>query len=59
MISAVVLAAFFVGLLSMLTFVFVSDRRAIAREQAWWEELQADALDHYGALFDWEQEGGL
>lgn len=57
MIAPAVLVAFFLGLIAETIFVIVTDRRAIAREQAWWDELRADALHGYGRLFDWEQEG--
>jgi hypothetical protein len=57
MIPAGVVAAFLLGLVLEATFLWWSDRRAIAREAAWWEELRAEALDGYGKMFDWEQLG--
>lgn len=57
MVTAGVFAAFLFGLLAEALLMAWSDRRAIAREAAWWEELRAEALDSYTKLFDWEQLG--
>lgn len=54
MIAPIVFVAFAIGLLVEGTVLFVLDRRAIAREAAWWEELKVQALDGYGRVFDWE-----
>lgn len=59
MIPAGVMAAFLLGCLITILAIAISDRRAIAREAAWWDELRAQALDDYGRLFDWDQEPGL
>lgn len=56
MIPPAVVAAFFIGLLSAGTFVFVADRRAIQREAKYWADLKADAENGYARLFDWETE---
>lgn len=52
--TVVVFVGFALGLLVEATVLFILDRRAIAREAAWWEELRAQALDGYGRVFDWE-----
>lgn len=57
MIHAAVFAAFLLGLVLEATVLYLFDRRAIAREAAWWEELRADALSGYGRAFDWEELG--
>lgn len=49
-------AAFLFGALTAITAYLISDRRALAREEAWWEELQAQALDGYGRVFDWQED---
>lgn len=49
-------AAFLFGAMTALTAFLVSDRRALAREEAWWEELRAQALDGYGRVFDWQED---
>lgn len=54
MIGPVVLAAFFASLVVETIVVVILDRRALAREAAWWAELRADALNDYGRVFDWE-----
>lgn len=56
MIAPAVLVAFFLGLIAETIFVIVTDRRAIAKEQAYWAELSADAADGYGRVFDWERD---
>lgn len=53
MIPAGVFAAFVLGLIVETAFLIWSDRRAIAKEAAWWEELRGQALDGYGKVFDW------
>jgi hypothetical protein len=58
-IPAGIFVAFFVGLI-VEAFAFAwSDRRAVAREAAFWEELRAQALDGYGRVFDWSREPDL
>lgn len=56
MIAPAVFVAFVIGLLVEATVLFVLDRRAIAREAAWWEELRADAALNYGRVFDWSED---
>lgn len=56
MIAPAVFVAFVIGLLVEATVLFVLDRRAIAREAAWWEELRHQALDGYGRVFDWAED---
>jgi hypothetical protein len=56
MIAPAVLAAFFIGVLVEATFLFVWDRRAIREEQAFWDDLRAQAALGYGQVFDWEQD---
>lgn len=56
MIPAGVFVAFLVGLVVEAVAIVVMDRRAIHREAVWWEELRAEALDHYGRVFDWERD---
>lgn len=56
MIPTAVVAAFFVGLIAETLFVIWADRLAIRREQSAWEELRAQALDHYERVFDWERD---
>lgn len=59
MIPAGVVVAFFFGLIvEALAFAW-SDRRAVAREVAFWEELRGQALDGYGQVFDWAREPDL
>jgi hypothetical protein len=53
-IAPAIFVAFVIGLLVEATVLFVLDRRAIAREAAWWEELRSQALEDYGRVFDWE-----
>lgn len=53
MIPAVAVLAFFVGALFALTAMFISDRRALRQETAFWDELRSTALDGYGRVFDW------
>jgi len=54
-----VVAAFLLGVLVEAMAFAVSDRRAIAREAAFWEELRAQALDGYGQVFDWARDTDL
>jgi hypothetical protein len=53
MILPAVFAAFLLGLVLEAVVINILDRRAIAKEAAFWEELRAAALDGYGAVFDW------
>lgn len=57
MIPAGVFIAFFVGLIVEAAAFAWSDRRALAREAAWWEELRAQAVADYERVFDWEELG--
>jgi hypothetical protein len=56
MIAPVVVAAFFAGLIAEALAMVWLDRRAIAREAQFWEELRLQALDGYGQVFDWAED---
>lgn len=56
MIAPALVVAFAVGLLVEATVLYVLDRRAIAREAAWWDELRVQALNGYDRVFDWAED---
>lgn len=56
MIVPGVVIAFALGLLLEATLLFLLDHRAILREEKFWNDLRAQALDGYGRVFDWAED---
>lgn len=56
MIPPLAYATFFLGALAALTAMYVSDIRAIRREERFWADLRDQAMHGYAKVFDWAEE---
>lgn len=59
MIPPPIVVGIILGLVVEAVLIAYFDHRALQREERWWAELRADALDGYLAVFDWAEEPDL